>query len=218
MALREIRLDSLEQRFLERVRFSLRRRPVTAGRAELLEALLHDAQVGNGVLQVQLLEVAPGVGLTLHAGILEGSQDVDQRIGISDLRQEVGGDRSFAGCPGGNGHVGVRDVRGRDLAGMKELTQAVQTVVWNLDDRQVRSRTAPGEAGLRLDAGQRIEDGRLAAAGESDDRDLHRPSVARAVGRPRARLARAGARASTRPPGPRRSRGAHRPGSGGGCR
>jgi hypothetical protein len=59
-----------------------------------------------------------------------------------------------------------------DLLGLEDLGQAVQAFVRDLDDADVEGDPAVA-AGLGVAAGEGVEDGRLAAAGEPHDGDLH---------------------------------------------
>ena len=108
--------------------------------------------------------------------ILERADDVEQRIGVAQPREVVGrqllGPDAALGRGGRRGQVDVRDVGLDDLLRLEDLGEPVEALVGDLDDADVERDPAVA-AGLGVAAGQRVEDGRLAAPGKPDDGDLH---------------------------------------------
>ncbi len=75
------------------VRFALGGCTVAAGRPEPLEPAFGHRQVGQDELQVEPLEVAPGVDRAVgmgHRGILERPHDVEQRVRVAQPGQVLG--------------------------------------------------------------------------------------------------------------------------------
>jgi hypothetical protein len=70
------------------------------------------------------------------------------------------------------GQVDVGDVRVDDLLGLEDDGELVEPVVRDLDDPDVELEAAV-PAGLGMAAGERVEDGGLAAPGKTDDGNLH---------------------------------------------
>ena len=60
---------------------------MVAARLEALQSLFHDRQVGERELQVEALEIAPGIDGTVRMGhrrVFEGPDYVQQRIGLAE--------------------------------------------------------------------------------------------------------------------------------------
>ena len=114
--------------------------------------------------------------------ILERADHVEQRVGLAQPRQVLGRQLLGADPALGRGRrrrqVDVGDVGVDDLLRLEDLGQPVEPLVRDLDDADVELDAAVA-AGLGVAAGQRVEDGRLARAGEPDDGDLHAPIVGR---------------------------------------
>jgi hypothetical protein len=141
---------------------------------QLLQALLDHLEIGDGELEVEILHVAPRVGGRRDRRVIEGTRDVEQRIGIANEGQQVRVDRALARRAGGDGDIHVRDVGVGRLLRIEQRREPVDPLVGNLDDADVGRRAPAGEsAGLGMAAGERIEDGRLAAARQAHDGDLH---------------------------------------------
>ena len=128
--LREGRQDALQDLQLPVVGLPLRGRAVAAGGAQLLDALLDDAQVGQGELQLELLDVAPGIDgqqRVRHGVVGEGAHHVQQGVGVAQAGQLVGRDvrvgRALRGH-GGRRQVHVGDVGGHLALGAKDAGQS----------------------------------------------------------------------------------------------
>ena len=136
-----------------------------AGRCEAFEAPIHDGEVGQDELQVQALDVARRIdaALGMRVGrILEGPDDVEQRVGITQPGQVLGRellrpDAAVGRCRR-RGQVDVGDVGVDDLLRMEDGGQAVEPLVRNLDDADVEGH-APEPTGFDVAACQRVEDG-----------------------------------------------------------
>ena len=182
-------LEPREDDLLALVRLALGGRAVAAARLEPLEPPIDQRQVGEHELEVELLEVAPGVDRSLRVRqrvVLERANDVEQRVGVAQAGEMLGGQLlgPDATLRRGRrrGQVDVRDVGVDDLLRLEDLGQAVQPLVGHLDDADVEGHPAEA-AGLGVAAGQRVEDGGLARSGKPDDRDLHGRSLAAGAGR-----------------------------------
>ena len=83
----------LEDRLLALVGVPFGLRPVTAARLEPLEAALGHRQVGQDELEVEPLEIAPGVDRALgvrHRRVLEHAHDVEQRVRVAQPGEVLG--------------------------------------------------------------------------------------------------------------------------------
>ena len=60
--------------------------------------------------------------------------------------------------------------------GLKMAAELVEPLVGHLDDADVELHAAES-AGLGVAPGERVEDGRLARSGKTDDGDLHGPML-----------------------------------------
>ena len=150
--------------------------------------------------------VADGAGR-----VVEGARHVEQRIGVADLGQHIGVHRPLPRGAGRDGDVDVGDVGVGRLLRHEQRGEAIDPLVRDLHHADVRGGAAAGEAaGLGVAAGQGVEDGRLAAAGQPDDGDLHRlssrPRGPRGCASARRPGRRAGSRRTGRPCAPRLGR------------
>ena len=198
--------DALQDGQLAVVGLALRRRAVVARRPQLLEALLDHPQVGQGELQVQALDVAPRVDRCRRDA---ARWDRRRRVPRGAARRRrAGAPAGRPGCrrrprdprPPMAGPAGRRTSR-RPAPRAVGLKRAVRRVSRSSGTLTTPTLTVtPAEAArLGVAAGERVEDGGLARAGQADDGDLHRAVSTRRPGRPRCAAA-------------------HRPGSGAGCR
>ena len=152
---------------------------MAAGRAEPFQAPVDHRQVGQDELEVEALDVALGVDAPVGVRIrriLEGADDVEQRVGVPQPRQVLGrqllGPHAALARRRRCGQVDVGDVGLDDLLGLEDRGELVQALVGDLHDPHVEGQ--PAEAsGLGVAPGERVEDGRLAAPGQTHDRDLH---------------------------------------------
>ncbi len=108
--------------------------------------------------------------------IVECPHDVEERVGLPEAGQLVGG-KLLGADPalargGRRRQIHVRHVGLHDLLGLEDLREAIEPRVGDLDHADVE-RDAAVAACLGVSTGQRVEDGRLAAPGKPDDRDLH---------------------------------------------
>ena len=86
-------MDATQHDLLALGGFALGLRAVAAAALEPFEAALGHRQVGQGELQVELLEVARRVHAAGHVRVrrvLERADDVEQRIGVTEPREVVG--------------------------------------------------------------------------------------------------------------------------------
>ena len=117
----EGRQDALQDLQLPLVGLPLGRRAVASGGAQLLDALLDHAKVGQRELQLQLLQVAARVDAQQRVGhgvVGEGPHDVQEGVSVAQAGQLVGRDvavRRALGRHGRRRQVHVGDV-GRHLA------------------------------------------------------------------------------------------------------
>ena len=175
-------------------------RAVPALGRELLEALLDDRQVGDGELEVEVVDVAPRVGRRRGGRIVEGAGDVEERVGVADQGEDVRVDRALARRTGRDGDVDVGDVGVGRLLRVEERRQPVDALVGHLHDADVRGGPAdpekpPVSAWPPVSALKTVV---FPLPG--------RPTIVTCTG------------ASSRPRGRRRCAAARRPGRGAGCR
>ena len=172
-------METLQQFQLAIVGVALSRRAVVTGRLQTIDALLHHRQVGQRELDVESLEVAPGVDRTFrmrHRRVIESPDHVQQRVGFPQSSQLVG--RQLLGSDAAFGRsrrrrqIEVGDVGLDDLLRLEDLGQRNQSVVGNLDRADVQFH-ATITAGLGVAAGESVEDRGLPRAGKPDDGDLH---------------------------------------------
>src|SRR5690348_9234802 len=97
-----------------------------------------------------------------------------------------------------------------DLLRLEDLGEPIETLVRDLDDADIEGQRTVA-TGLGVAPREGVEDGGLAACGESDDGDLHVGRVAGSGDEPAAAV-------SSRLPDPRRCAGARRARTGRGCR
>ena len=183
VAIHEARPEPLEQGRLALVRLALCRGAVAARATEPLQPAVHDRQIRQDELQVELLEVPPGVdgpGCMRQRWVVPRADHVEQRIGVAKsgevLRRKLLGAHVALGGRRRSGQVHVRHVRVDDLLGVEDPGEAVQPRIRDLDDAHVELQPAKA-AGLDVAPGERVEDGGLARAGQPDDRDLHAVSI-----------------------------------------
>ena len=89
----EAGMEPLEDDLLALGGLALGRRPVPAARLEALEPALRHRQVGEQELEVEPLEVAGGVDAPVGmrvGGILEGTDDVQERVRVAQAGEVVG--------------------------------------------------------------------------------------------------------------------------------
>ena len=128
--LREGRQDALQDLQLAVVGLALRGRAVAAGGAQLLDALLDDAQVGEGELQLELLDVALGIDAqqrVRHGVVGERAHHVQEGVGVAQTGQLVGRDVRMGSALRGHGgrrQVHVGDVGGHLPLGAKDTGQS----------------------------------------------------------------------------------------------
>ena len=121
--------------------------------AQLLDPLLDHGEVGERELELELLDVAPRVHAqerVRHGVVLEGAHDVEQRIGVAQPGQLVGGDVPVGGHASrdrGRRQVDVGDVGGDLAAWLEERRQAREALVRDLHDARVDGQPAEA-AGL----------------------------------------------------------------------
>ena len=159
-------------------------RPVAAAADQSLQPSVRHGEVGHEELEVEALEVPGRIDAALgvrDGGILERADHVEQRIGVPQPREVIGrqllGPDVALGRRRGRGQVHVRDVGLDDLLRLEDAGQRVQPGIGDLDDPDVQGDAAV-PAGLGVAPGERVEDGRLARSGKTDDGDLHRRIVA----------------------------------------
>ena len=144
-----------------------------------LEAALDEGEVGQDELGVEPVEIAGRVdrALRMRVGrVLERADDVEQRVRVAEPGEVLGRQvlRPDVALRRGRrrGQVDVGDVGLDDLLRLEDLGEPVEPLVGHLDDADVELHPAE-PAGLGVAPGQRVEDGRLARSGKTDDGDLH---------------------------------------------
>jgi hypothetical protein len=163
MALGQVRQQPIQQLLLPGVLLPLARRAVPARGAQLLQSFLHHRQIGEGELQVQLVDVAPWIRRTIRGRVVERARDMEQGVRVADQGEHVRLDGAFPRRASRDRDVHVRHVGRRRLLRVEQLGQPVQALIGDLHHADVRRRPAAGEAaGFRVAAGQRVEDGGLA--------------------------------------------------------
>ena len=177
-------MDPAQDRVLALGRLAFGGIAVPRAGLEPLDPALGHRQVGEHELEVEPLEVAGRVDapVGMRVGrVLEGADDVEQRVGVAQAREVVGrqllGPDVALGRGRRRGQVGVGDVGLDDLLGLEDRGQRVEPRVGHLDDADVEGDPAVA-AGLGVAPGQGVEDGGLARSGKPDDGDLHRWIVA----------------------------------------
>ena len=105
-------------------------------------------------------------------GILEAAHDVDDRVHLADVREELVAEAlALAGAGDEAGDVHELDRRGDDDPGLRDLLQDREAVVGHRHDPDVGIDGAErivGRLGLPR-AGEGVEEGGLAHVGEPDD-------------------------------------------------
>ena len=89
----EALVDPLQHDLLALGRFALGRGAVPAAALQALEPALGHREVGEHELEIELLEVAGGIdapGRVRVRRVVEGANDVEQRIRVAEPRQVVG--------------------------------------------------------------------------------------------------------------------------------
>ena len=144
---------------------------------EALEAALDDGEVGEGEFEVHHLDVAVGVDRALGMGdrvVAEGADDMDEGVHAGEVVDELPRrPLAFAEGLAGSREVDVLDGCVGDFFRPVEAGEGVDTLVGDVDDADVG--LAGGRVGADLGgaAGDGVEDGGLAGAGEADDAELH---------------------------------------------
>ena len=93
MAVREGASDSLEDHALPLVRLALGGRPVATRPAQPLQAPVDHGEVGQDELEVELLQVPPGVHGAGRVGmmrVIPGPDHVEQGVGVAEPPQVLG--------------------------------------------------------------------------------------------------------------------------------
>ena len=177
-------MDPTDDRVLALGRLAFGGIAVTGARLEPLDAALGHREVREQELEVELLDVARRVDAPtrMRVGrVLERPDDVQQRVGVAQPGEVVGGQLLGADVALGRGRrrgqVHVGDVGVDDLLRLEDAGQGVETFVRDLHDADIEGDAAVA-AGLGVAAGQGVEDGGLARSGKPDDGDLHPPIVA----------------------------------------
>ena len=156
------------------------RAPVAAlGRlADAVEAALGLIEVGEDELGLDRLDVAQRVDAPLgvhDVGILVDAHDVDDRVGLADVGQElVAQPLAAVRARDQAGDVVEGDRVGHDLGRLDRGGDLVEAFVDDRDDGDVgldRRERVVGR--LRGHAGQRAEQRGFARVGHADDPDLH---------------------------------------------
>ena len=151
-------------------------RPV---RREPLEAPLHDRQVGQDELEIEVLEVAPRVHVAVRMRHATGPRTRGRRGGAHPSRatgprcsagQLLGPDPAL-GRGGRRGQVDVRDVGLDDLLRLEDLGEAVEPRVGHLDhpDVELQAAEPPVSAWPRVRVLKTVV---LPLAGQADDRAI----------------------------------------------
>src|SRR5436190_23125308 len=161
------------------VRLLLGRRAVATALLQPLEAALDEGKIREDELGVEPIDVARRVDRALRMGIVgvvESAHDVEQRVAVAETGKVLGSQvlcSDVALARGGwRGQVHVGHIRLDDLFRLEDLGQLVESLVRDLHDADVELHpTEP--AGLGVAPGERVEDGRLARSGKTDDGDLH---------------------------------------------
>ncbi len=152
-----------------------------AGLGQLGRALqrLGDAlEIGEGEFGADHFDVADRVDAVHHVDdvvIDEAANDVGDRIGIADVRQEgIALALAFGSTFDQAGDVDELDGGRKDLQGLDDLRQRLETRIRHADHADVRiDRAERIVLGGDLRLGQRVEQGRLADVRETDDAALN---------------------------------------------
>ena len=176
-------LEPPEDHLLALVGLALRRGAMASARRETLDPPVDEGEIGQDELEIELLDVACRINRPRgrrKRWVVEGTHDMDERVRLPQAgemlgRQLLRSDVALAGC-GWRGQVDVGDVGVDDLLGLEDLGQLAEPVVRHLDDADVELHAAEA-AGFGVPSRQRVEDGRLACAGKTHDRSLHRSRV-----------------------------------------
>jgi hypothetical protein len=161
------------------IRLALRSRPMTPAGTKPLEAPVDEGQVGQGELQVELVEVTAWIDRARgvrQRRIVERPHDMDECVGLAEAgevfgRQLLGPDPTLRRRRRRR-EVDVRDVCLDDFLRLEDLGEPVEAVVGHLHDADVELHP-PKPARVGVAAGEGVEHGGLAGPGETDDRDLH---------------------------------------------
>ena len=152
---------------------------MTAAGRQAFEAAIGHREIGQHELEIEPLEVAPGIdapfGMRVRR-VLERADHVQQGIGVPQPREVFGRQLLGADVALGRrrwrGQVHVGHVGMDDLLRLEDLGQPVESLVGDLDDAHVHGDPAVA-AGLGMTSRQRVEDRGLARPGKADDGDLH---------------------------------------------
>ena len=96
-----MRLDAPQELLLALGLVALGLRAVPALGGELLEALLDDRQVGDGELEIEIIDIAPRLGRCGGGRVVERAGDVEEGVRVADQREDVGIDRALRAAPAG---------------------------------------------------------------------------------------------------------------------
>ena len=144
------------------------------GLSGLVDAALHHLQVCHDQLQVDDLDIPPGVGAALHMDhvfVVKAAHHMDDGVGGPDIAQKL---VAQALALGGALHQ-TRDIHELDhcrgvLLGLIELCQKVQPAVGHGHHAHVGLDGAEGEVGgLGPRVGDGVKEGGLAHIGQADD-------------------------------------------------
>ena len=152
--------------------------------------VFHDAEIRKQAFKEKCLKISGRIRRPFQCGIREGAQHQAQNVLIADPLERLGRE-SLAFCA-----VLARDVAEDDLGvgrlfRLEDPAQRVDAIVRHFDGAEVDLATEPG---WHFESSQRVEDGRLAGAGEADEAHLHGiipgASAASAIGSARHRRSR----------------------------
>jgi hypothetical protein len=115
--------------------------------------------------------------------VVVGADDVDDRVRLADVRQELVAEAlALVRAADQARDVVEGDRVGDDVRGADHRRDLGEPLVLDRDDRDVRlDRGERVVRGLGPGAGQRVEQRRLARVGHPDDADLHRAALPMSV-------------------------------------
>ena len=150
--------------------------------ADALEPALGLLEVGVDQLGLDRLDVGQRVDTALgmdHVRILVRADDMDDRVGLADVREELVAETLALVRAGDEaGDVVKRDRVGHDLRGPHDLRDRVEARVHDGHDCHIRlDRRERVVRGFRGGSRQRREQRGLAGVRHPDDPDLHRVSA-----------------------------------------
>jgi hypothetical protein len=143
--------------------------------ARLLQAALDELEVGEDELSLDVVGVGYGVELRPHVGhvgVLEGTQHVGHRVDAADVGEEAQAQPLAAGLAAHAGDVDHLDGRVDLLRRLEAVVQPVKAFVGHRDDAAV-GLSGRVRGCRRVAERERVEQGRLATVGQTDDAEPH---------------------------------------------